>query len=204
MKQFIPIFLVLALVTLCGCAAKPAPAEAIPQAEESVTQETPVPEQEPEPLPESKTEVEPPVTKPEEEAPPAEEPPPASDWSFTVEDEVLEADIEEIVSYTIHRPHITLESASGTAILEEKMEQVAQRLVGYARTTVYATAQAKQAIAFLNADYKVFVSENCLSVDYDMDVEYRLADPNAAEYPAEASSMAYAFDLETETFLPTE
>lgn len=204
MKQFLSVLLALALLMLCACAAKPAPADALQQTEESFTQETPAPEQEPEPAPESMPEAEPPVTEPEEEAPPAEEPPSASDWNFTVEDEMLEADIEEIVSYTIHRPHITLETETGTAILEEKFDQVAQRLVEYARTTVYATAQAKQAVAFLNADYKVNVSENHLAVDYGMNVEYRLADPNAPEYPAEASSMAYAFDLETEEFLLTE
>ena len=182
------------LVSLTACRKQPATAEAAAaQPAPAVSGAQPEPAQEPETAP-----AQPPAREIEPE--PAQQDGEADVYTgvFTDEPLTLAADVEEIVSYSITVPQVTLDHADAAQYINEGFAALADSLVQYAQETVYKTAQEKGTIGFLEGDYTITIDATQLIVDYTRTERY------AGEELAGVSSRTFCFDVLTGEQVVTE
>ena len=190
-RKIIPAALaaVLTLTLLGGC-AKPAEPAAV---------QPPVPSQA-EVLPEEDAAPAKEEPQPAEQAPSEEESKPFA-AKYTCTYETVQADVEEIVSYTIQKPVITTESDAANAALAEKFDALTAQFRRNCENEVYERAQELQAIAVVDIGCAVTEEGGKLFADYTMQTEYRLADPTAEEWPISEGSLRVCYDLAQECFV---
>ena len=133
------------------------------------------------------------ATEPEENT----EPQPYA-GTFFDEPLTLAADIEEVVSYSITVPQVTLDNADAARYINEGFAGMADSLVQYAMDTVYANAQEKGTIGYLTGEYSISISGTQLIVDYTRTERY------AGEELADVSSRTFRFDAATGEKIITE
>ncbi len=117
-----------------------------------------------------------------------------------VQDEpmTLAADIEEIVSYDIRVPQVSLEQEDAAQRINDGFAELAEGFVRYAQETVYKAAQEKQTIGYLEGDYSIMLDGTALVVEYTLRERY------ACEEAAVESSRTYRFDVQTGARIETE
>ena len=192
MKQLLAAILAVWMLMLCACAAKPA-------AETAQTEVVPVEAAAAEILPAeagpaAEEEILPDEAAPAEESV-VEETISGGDWAFTCVTDTLQADVEEVVSYAIDRPHITTGDATADTALEAKISELTAQFVGNCENEIYEKAQELHAMAFVTISCGTVQEENLLKLNYEMQTEYRLSDPDAAENPLSEGQMTVIFDL---------
>ena len=174
MKKQLCAALLAALLTLSACAPA-APAENSPAPAQPVQTE--------------------PAVQPEAEAPaPAMPAAPAAD-TFLDEPQTVQADLDEVVSYSLRLPHITLESEAASEAVNSGFDTLRDSLIRYAEETVYPEAQQQQAIGFLTGDYTISTSYGILTVVYTVSESYGTRD-NAV-----SRETIYSFDMATGALL---
>ena len=175
MKKQLCAALLAALLTLSACAPaapaedSPAPVESA-QAEPAVQPETEVP------------------------APAAPETAPAAD-TFLDDPQTVQADLDEVVSYSLRLPHVTLESEAASEAVNAGFDTLRDSLVRYAEETVYPEAQQQQAIGFLTGDYAISAADGILTVVYAVSESYGTRDG------AVSRETTYSFDMATGALL---
>lgn len=181
-----------ALIMVCAlaaCGKTPAPAELPMTAPAPITES-----QENLPAGQPAKQIEPEIaTEPEENT----EPQPYA-GTFFDEPLTLAADIEEVVSYSITVPQVTLDNADAARYINEGFAGMADSLVQYAMDTVYANAQEKGTIGYLTGEYSISISGTQLIVDYTRTERY------AGEELADVSSRTFRFDAATGEKIITE
>lgn len=167
--------LLAALLTLSACAPA-APAEDSPAPAQPVQTE--------------------PAVQPEAEvpAPAVPEAAPAAD-SFLDEPQTVQADLDEVVSYSLRLPHITLESEAGSEAVNAGFDTLRDSLIRYAEETVYPEAQQQQAIGFLTGDYTISAVDGILTVVYTVSESY------GTRENAVSRETSYSFDMATGALL---
>ncbi len=118
--------------------------------------------------------------------------------TFFDEPLTLRADVEEVVSYSITVPQVTLDNADAARYINEGFAGMADSLVQYAMDTVYANAQEKGTIGYLTGEYSISISGTQLIVDYTRTERY------AGEELADVSSRTFRFDAATGEKIITE
>lgn len=192
MKQFLAAFLAALMLLLCGCAAKPA-------AETAQTEVVPVEAAAAEILPAeagpaAEEEILPDEAAPAEESV-VEETISGGDWAFTCVTDTLQADVEEVVSYAIDRPRITTPFPEIDTVLEEKIDEINEEFISKCENDIYEKAQSLPAMAIVTITCDARQEESLLKLNYEMQTEYRLSDPDAAENPLSEGQMTVIFDL---------
>lgn len=124
----------------------------------------------------------------------------APDYTGQFSDEplTLAADIEEVVSYSIRVPQVTLDSADASQYINSGFAELADSLIRYAQETVYKSAQEKQTIGFLDADYTIAIDGAQLCVELTLTERY------AGEDTVSESCRTYLFDAATGERIITE
>ena len=102
--------------------------------------------------------------------------------SFLDEPQTVQADLDEVVTYTFRLPKLTL-------------EDLLSSLERYADETVYPTALERQAMAFLDGDYTITASDGVLTVVYTVSERY------GADGATVTHDKTYQFDLTTGALL---
>ena len=183
--------------SLAACGKTPVPAETpvtdpapIAEPQEDLPAEQPAEAPAEQPAKQIEPEIAP---EPEENA----EPQPYT-GVFSDEPLTLAADIEEVVSYEIAVPQVTLDNADAARYINEGFTALADSLVQYAQETVYKTAQEKQTIGFLECDYTITIDGGQLIVNYSRTERY------AGEDLATTSSRTFRFDVMTGEQVVTE
>ena len=203
MKQLTAVLAALLLaVILAACAhtaepvqpqAEPAPAVSEPQQQ--------MPEQHPAAQPDEPAQPEQPdaSAQPEQDDVPAEssEPQPYG-GTFFDEPLTLRADIEEVVSYEITVPQVTLDNENAAQYINDGFVALADSFVAYAQETVYETAQEKQTIGYLAGAYSITMDGAQLVVEYTVTERY------AGEDLESISTRVYRFDAATGERIITE
>lgn len=183
MKQKLAALLALIFViSMAACSAKPAPAPETFSEPPAAAEEQPAKEETPEDTPAK-------VVEPEVEAPPAEEN--GFDVDFTDTPQHTQADIEEIVSYDISVPQLTLASAEAADYINAGFAKLSDNLIKYAQETVYPSAQEKMTIGFLQTSYDVTAQDGKIVVDFTVEERY------ASEDEAKTDTTRYVFDAAT-------
>ena len=194
MKQLTAVLAALLLAAmLAACAHTPEPVQTQPAPAPAVSEpQQQTPEQQPAAQPDE-------PAQPEQDEVPAEpsEPQPYA-GTFFDEPLTLAADIEEVVSYEIAVPQVTLDNADAARYINEGFTALAESLVQYAQETVYKTAQEKQTIGFLECDYTITIDGGQLIVNYSRTERY------AGEDLASTSSRTFRFDVLTGEQVVTE
>ena len=192
MKKLYAALLAALLLLLCGCAGEPA-AETTELMEVDIPPaQVHEPEEKPEILPEVAGEE-----APAEEAVIEENISGGGEPAFSCMMETLQADVEEIVSYSIDRPHITTGDAAMDDALETAIAARTAQFVGNCENQIYEKAQALSAMAFVTVSCHTVQEGDNLNLNYVMQTEYRMADPDAAEDPLSEGEMTLVFDLTT-------
>lgn len=183
--------LLAAMLAACAHTPEPVQTQAAPAPAVSEPQQQ-TPEQQPAAQPDE-------PAQPEQDEVPAEpsEPQPYA-GTFFDEPLTLRADIEEVVSYEITVPQVTLDHADAAQYINEGFAALADSLVQYAQETVYKTAQEKGTIGFLEGDYTITIDATQLIVDYTRTERY------AGEELAAVSSRTFCFDVLTGEPVATE
>lgn len=183
--------LLAAMLAACAHTPEPVQTQAAPASAVSEPQQQ-TPEQQPAAQPDE-------PAQPEQDEVPAEpsEPQPYA-GTFFDEPLTLRADIEEVVSYSITVPQVTLDHADAAQYINEGFAALADSLVQYAQETVYKTAQEKGTIGFLEGDYTITIDATQLIVDYTRTERY------AGEELAAVSSRTFCFDVLTGEPVATE
>lgn len=183
--------LLAAMLAACAHTPEPVQTQAAPAPAVSEPQQQ-TPEQQPAAQPDE-------PAQPEQDEVPAEpsEPQPYA-GTFFDEPLTLRADIEEVVSYEITVPQVTLDHADAAQYINEGFAALADSLVQYAQETVYKTAQEKGTIGFLEGDYTITIDATQLIVDYTRTERY------AGEELAAVSSRTFRFDVLTGEQIITE
>lgn len=101
------------------------------------------------------------------------------------------ADIEEIVSYTITIPQLTLENEDAAAYINDGFCAMADSLIEYAQTTVYETAMQNGTLGFLTGDYSLTQADGRIYVAYTRTVRY------ASDEQEQRGTRTFCFDLAT-------
>lgn len=169
------------VISMAACAKTPTPAEN-PEPPAAV-QEQPEEKEPPQP---SNEEAPAKVLEPELEAPSAAQSGLAVD--FTDTPQRVQADLEEIVSYDISVPQLTLANADAAEAINAGFVKLSDNLVKYAQETVYPTAQEKMTIGFLTARYEVRSENGQIIVDYTVEERY------ASDEEASETLTCYIFD----------
>lgn len=175
MKQTILAVTAAALIFLSACNATTLPAD--------VPVETAKPETsaaDPQSTPDDA------VTLPADE----HEPTPVVDGWFD-EPQTVQHDIEEVVTYTLRIPHLTLASDAASEAINDGMAQLQSALESYADDEVYKTALDAQAMAFVDGDYTISMADGKLTLTYTLSVRY------GADGAAEVTEKIYTFDAAT-------
>lgn len=183
--------LLAAMLAACAHTPEPVQTQAAPAPAVSEPQQQ-TPEQQPAAQPDE-------PAQPEQDEVPAEPSEPQQyTGAFLDEPLTLTADIEEIVSYDISVPQVTLDHADAAQYINEGFAALADSLVQYAQETVYKTAQEKGTIGFLEGDYTITIDATQLIVDYTRTERY------AGEELAGVSSRTFCFDVLTGEPVATE
>lgn len=111
--------------------------------------------------------------------------------AFLDEPQVVQEDLDEVVSCTFRLPHVTLATEEASAQVNAGFERLLESLRAYAEETVYQTAQEKQRIGFLDGDYTIQASDGVLTVTYTVSERY------ADDGDAVSRVQVYAFDLDS-------
>ena len=175
MKQTILAVTAAALIFLSACNATTLPAD--------VPVETAKPETsaaDPQSTPDDA------VTLPADE----HEPTPVVDAWFD-EPQTVQHDIEEVVTYTLRIPHLTLASDAASEAINDSMAQLQSALESYADDEVYKTALDAQAMAFVDGDYTISMADGKLTLTYTLSVRY------GVDGAAEVTEKIYTFDAAT-------
>lgn len=175
MKKELCAALLAALLALSACApAAPAddsPAPVVPSQSESAAQ--------------PETELPAPVVP---EAAPEED-------SFLDEPQTVQADLDEVVSYSLRLPHVTLENDTASEAVNVGFDTLRDSLIRYAEETVYLEAQQQQAIGFLTGDYTISALDEILTVVYTVSESYGTRDNTVSR------ETTYSFDMATGALL---
>lgn len=118
--------------------------------------------------------------------------------SWRDEPQTEQFDLEEVVSCTYTLPHFTLGTEEASKTANAIFEALGQDLRDYAQTSVYPSAQEKQAIGFLNGGYSAGESENALVVTYTISVSF------STETQDQQFTHTYTIDLTTGELLKEE
>lgn len=196
MKQFLAAFLAALMLLLCGCA------DPFPNGfEEEPRPDPPRAEQQ------KSTVMRKPNTdfnaKQSEPAEDAAETPSQSEGGaipLVISTETQTADIEEIVSYSIDRPRITTPFPEIDAVLAEKIDEINEEFIRKCENDIYEKAQALPAMAIVTITCDAQQDGNLLRMDYEMQTEYRLSDPDAGEDPVSKGQRIVVYDLATGVF----
>ncbi len=139
-----------------------------------------------------------PVPETEEPETSSEENPSSQTASWFDEPQTEQFDLEEVVSCTYTLPHFTLGTEEASKTANAIFEALGQDLRDYAQTSVYPSAQEKQAIGFLNGGYSAGGSENTLVVTYTISVSF------STETQDQQFTHTYTIDLTTGELLKEE
>lgn len=194
MKQLTAVLAALLLATmLAACAHTPEPVQTQPAPAPAVSEpQQQTPEQQPAAQPDE-------PAQPEQDEVPAEpsEPQPYA-GTFFDEPLTLRADIEEVVSYEITVPQVTLDNEDAAQYINDGFVALADSFVAYAQETVYETAQEKQTVGYLTGAYSITMDGAQLVVEYTVTERY------AGEDLESISTRAYRFDAATGERIITE
>ena len=194
MKQLTAVLAALLLAAmLAACAHTPEPVQTQPAPAPAVSEpQQQTPEQQPAAQPDE-------PAQPEQDDVPAEpsEPQPYA-GTFFDEPLTLRADIEEVVSYEITVPQVTLDNEDAAQYINDGFVALADSFVAYAQETVYETAQEKQTIGYLAGAYSITMDGAQLVVEYTATERY------AGEDLESISTRVYRFDAATGERISTE
>lgn len=194
MKQLTAVLAALLLAAmLAACAHTPEPVQTQPAPAPAVSEpQQQMPEQQPAAQPDE-------PAQPEQDDVPAEpsEPQPYA-GTFFDEPLTLRADIEEVVSYEITVPQVTLDNEDAAQYINDGFVALADSFVAYAQETVYETAQEKQTIGYLAGAYSITMDGAQLVVEYTVTERY------AGEDLESISTRVYRFDAATGERISTE
>ena len=194
MKQLTAVLAALLLAAmLAACAHTPEPVQTQPAPAPAVSEpQQQTPEQQPAAQPDE-------PAQPEQDDVPAEpsEPQPYA-GTFFDEPLTLRADIEEVVSYEITVPQVTLDNEDAAQYINDGFVALADSFVAYAQETVYETAQEKQTIGYLAGAYSITMDGAQLVVEYTVTERY------AGEDLESISTRVYRFDAATGERISTE
>lgn len=194
MKQLTAVLAALLLATmLAACAHTPEPVQTQPAPAPAVSEpQQQTPEQQPAAQPDE-------PAQPEQDEVPAEpsEPQPYA-GTFFDEPLTLRADIEEVVSYEITVPQVTLDNEDAAQYINDGFVALADSFVAYAQETVYETAQEKQTVGYLTGAYSITMDGAQLVVEYTVTERY------AGEDLESISTRVYRFDAATGERISTE
>ena len=115
---------------------------------------------------------------------------PVADGWFD-EPQTIQDNIEEVVSYTLRIPHLTLASDEASATFNDGMTQLQSSLESYIDEVIFPAALDAQATTFVDGDYAISMENNKLTLTYTLSVRY------GAESAAEATENTYTFDAAT-------
>ena len=118
--------------------------------------------------------------------------------TFFDEPLTLRADVEEVVSYEIAVPQVTLDNEDAAQYINDGFVALADSFVAYAQETVYETAQEKQTIGYLAGTYSITMDGAQLVVEYTVTERY------AGEELESISTRVYRFDAATGEKIITE
>ena len=104
---------------------------------------------------------------------------------------VVQHDIEEVVTYTLRIPHLTLASDAASESINDGMAQLQSALESYADDEVYKAALDAQAMAFVDGDYTISMADGKLILTYMLSVRY------GVDGAAEVTEKIYTFDAAT-------
>ena len=119
---------------------------------------------------------------------------PAGAWPIVYsfdEPQTVQHDIEEVVTYTLRIPHLTLASDAASEAINDGMAQLQSALESYADDVVYKAALDAQAMAFVDGDYTISMADGKLTLTYTLSVRY------GADGAAEVTEKIYTFDAAT-------
>lgn len=194
MKQLTAVLAALLLAAmLAACAHTPEPVQTQPAPAPAVSEpQQQTPEQQPAAQPDE-------PAQPEQDDVPAEpsEPQPYA-GTFFDEPLTLRADIEEVVSYEITVPQVTLDNEDAAQYINDGFVALADSFVAYAQETVYETAQEKQTVGYLAGAYSITMDGAQLVVEYTVTERY------AGEDLESISTRVYRFDAATGERISTE
>ena len=194
MKQLTAVLAALLLAAmLAACAHTPEPVQTQPAPAPAVSEpQQQTPEQQPAAQPDE-------PAQPEQDDVPAEpsEPQPYA-GTFFDEPLTLRADIEEVVSYEITVPQVTLDNEDVAQYINDGFVALADSFVAYAQETVYETAQEKQTVGYLAGAYSITMDGAQLVVEYTVTERY------AGEDLESISTRVYRFDAATGERIITE
>ena len=183
--------------SLAACGKTPVPAETpvtdpapIAEPQEDLPAEQPVEAPAEQPAKQIEPEIAP---EPEENT----EPQPYA-GTFFDEPLTLCADIEEVVSYEITVPQVTLDNEDAAQYINDGFVALADSFVAYAQETVYETAQEKQTVGYLTGAYSITMDGAQLVVEYTVTERY------AGEDLESISTRVYRFDAATGERISTE
>lgn len=175
MKKELCAALLATLLTLSACAPA-APAEDSPAPAQPVQTEPAV------------------QPEPEPPAPAMPEAALAAD-AFLDEPQTVQADLDEVVSYSLRLPHVTLENDAASEAVNAGFDTLCNSLIRYAEETVYPEAQQQQAIGFLTGDYTISAVDGVLTVVYTVSESY------GTRENAVSRETSYSFDMATGALL---
>ena len=186
-KLFAAALAAVLIAGAAGCAKQPAQQEepASPIQEEAVVPETPAEAEEPQ---ENIIHITPNQNGTSD----------GLETSWLDEAETIQTDLEEIVSCTYPRPHLTLESADASAAANAVFDALSQTVISYAQETVYPAAQEKGAIGYVNGGYSISEEDGTLVVNYTLSVSYSTEDGD------QQFEHVYTIDLATGELLKEE
>lgn len=107
------------------------------------------------------------------------------------EPQTVQNDIEEVVTYTLSIPHLTLASDAASETINDGMAQLQSALESYADDEVYKAALDAQAMAFVDGDYTISMADGKLILTYTLSVRY------GVDGAAEVTEKIYTFDAAT-------
>lgn len=122
---------------------------------------------------------------------PADELKPESVDGWFDEPQTIQHDIEEVVTYTLRIPHLTLASDAASETINDGMAQLQSALESYADDEVYKAALDAQAMAFVDGDYTISMADGKLILTYTLSVRY------GVDGAAEVTEKIYTFDAAT-------
>ena len=111
------------------------------------------------------------------------------------EPQTVQDDIEEVVTYTLRIPHLTLASDAASEAINDGMAQLQSALESYADDEVYKAALDAQAMAFVDGDYTISMADGKLILTYTLSVRY------GVDGAAEVTEKIYTFDAATGEFI---
>lgn len=111
--------------------------------------------------------------------------------AFLDEPQIVQEDLDEVVSCTFRLPHVTLASTEASDQVNAGFDRLLESLREYAANSVYVTAQEKQKIGFLDGDYTIQAADGVLTVTYTVSERY------ADDGDAVSQVQVYSFDLDS-------